>query len=58
MDVSATNCSLPHNPSLLKASPSPKSRANSRTESDILVPSQYLIQHFVHGRDLQWDLNL
>ena len=30
---------------------SPKSRASSRTEINILAPSQYLILHFVH----EWD---
>ena len=35
----------------INARPSPKNRANSRTESDILAPSQCLILHFMHGSD-------
>ena len=31
------------------ARPLPKSRANSRTESDVLASLQYLILHFMHG---------
>ena len=35
--------------------PSPKSRANSWTESDSLDPSQHLILHYVHGGDKNYD---
>ena len=38
--------------------PSLKNRANSRTEIDILAPSQYPILHFVHGWDKKRDSDL